>query len=237
MRTRNQRGTRLATSGCQGRGRAIDERGLVCRGKRHNTLFARAAPLLMLLLPQLGTRATQLATGAVAFGRPLRHSLERRNKAEHCQQCPEQPQREIEGADGKEKGTASRKLQDRAGLAAFAGASRATRDMSRGPSASRNPSSAACVPAFACTRPTSPASRTRSWTFSTLTASRARAHRQRGLSDAYSARGAGNRAPIHYLPHGRLIHAVMRAPKRPVLPAALTTVSPALAGAANATVA
>src|SRR5262249_52411688 len=72
-------------------------------------------------------------------------------------------------------------------------ASRATRDMSRGPCAILSPSIAAWVPALACTRPTSPTTRTSSLVFSTLTDSRAARTRTAG-----SASDAPRTAPLSF---------------------------------------
>ena len=109
--------------------------------------------------------------------------------------------------------------------------------MSRGPSASFKPSSAACVPAFACTRPTSPIRRTSPCAFSTLTASRAARTAAAGWVMLALPRVRRSAVQSTTSRTDRLIHVAIWLLMRPVLRAALTTVSPTRAGTAAPAVA
>ncbi len=149
---------------------------------------------------------------------------------------PEQPHRQIERADGKQDGAAAGELEDGAGLAAFGGGqSRDARHVAR---PFRKLAVRRAPPAFPpspARGPTSPTSRTRSWAFSTLTASRAARTAAAGsvIDAPLMARESALQSTISRT--DRLIHAVIRLPIRPVLRAALTSVSPARAGAARPT--
>src|SRR6266446_395778 len=52
-------------------------------------------------------RAAKLAPHAIAFGDPLRHTLERRDETEHRHDRPEQPRREVEGTYREDNGAAA----------------------------------------------------------------------------------------------------------------------------------
>ena len=113
-------------------------------------------------------------------------------------------------------------------LLPFFSASLAIRAMSRGPSASLSPSSAACVPALVCTRPTSLASFIRPSAFSAFTTVRASRSAVVGLAIAAPARLSADQSTTSR--SERPIQSDMRALRRPVLRAAFTAERPMRAG-------
>src|SRR6516164_5704835 len=64
-------------------------------------------------------RAAKPAARATTFGDPFAHTLERGNKTEERHGRPEQPRRQVEGANHEDDSAAARELEDRAGLAAL----------------------------------------------------------------------------------------------------------------------
>ena len=192
------------------------------------------------------TRERRSPARARALRRAIQRSVARSAVRLHEEQKPNRVMiaasiqaEQIEHAGGQHDRGPAAELEDRAGLATVSSrpAGR-SRDMSRGSSAILRPSSAACVPALACTRPTSPASRNRSAVFSTLTASRAARTAITGSGDRGAADGASERRPVDDLaqraadplrPYARSM--------RPVLRAALTSERPSRTGAPAPTVA
>ena len=117
----------------------------------------------------------------------------------------------------------------------FFSASLAILDTCSGPSASFKPSSTVCVPALACTVPTSLASRTRPSVFSTLTASRAARTAIAGSASDVPARLNADQSIASR--SERPIQSASRSLIFPARRAAFTAVSPSRAGAAAPTVA
>jgi hypothetical protein len=115
----------------------------------------------------------------------------------------------------------------------FFSASLATRDISRGPSAIFSASIAACVPALACTVPTSLTSRTRPSALSTFTASRAARTAAAGSVTEAPARLTADQSTTSR--SERLMKSAIRPPSRPAFRAALTAVRPSRAGVAAPT--